>query len=292
MGIDVGEGVLGLAVLGKNLGGNLVDLADELEHGVLGHVLLGEGALGHVAGVGLAEDGVAVAGNDAAGVEGGPEVLGDVLIAEVVANGLLHLGKPVENLLVSQAVERTGKTVEASGEGEEGRAQGTADKVSGVSADVATLVVGVNGEVETEELNKVLVLAEAELVGKVEGVILVLLDGSNLAALEDVLVDARSDVGELGNEVHGVLKGVAPVLLLVDTLGVGGSERRGLLESSDGNRELGHGVEVGRAAVDQLLNELGEVGAGSPLGGQVADLLLGRDLTGEEKPEETCKTTN
>jgi hypothetical protein len=46
-------------------------------------------------------------------------------------------------------------------------------------------------------------------------------------------------------------------------------------------------VEVAGAAVDELLNELGEIGAGSPLSGEVADLLLGGDLAGEEEPEET-----
>lgn len=288
VGVDVGEGVLGLAVLGEDAGGNLVDLADELVHGVVGHVGLGKGTLGHVAGVGLAEDGVAVAGNDTAGLEGVPEVLGDVGIGHVVTNDLLHLGEPVEDLLVGETVEGAGETVETGGEGEEGRAEGRADKVGGVGRDVATLVVGVDGEVETHQLNKVGVVAEAELVGEVEGVILVLLDGSDLAALEDVLVDARSNVGELGDEVHRVLVGVGPVLLLVDTLGVGLGELGGLLESSDGKGELGHGVEVGRAVIDELLDELGDVGAGSPLGGEVTDLLLGRDLTGQEEPEETC----
>jgi hypothetical protein len=37
--IDVGVGVLGLAVLSQDTRGNLVNLADELEHGVLGEVL-------------------------------------------------------------------------------------------------------------------------------------------------------------------------------------------------------------------------------------------------------------
>jgi hypothetical protein len=46
-------------------------------------------------------------------------------------------------------------------------------------------------------------------------------------------------------------------------------------------------VEVAGAAVDELLNELGDVGTGSPLGGEVADLLLGGDLAGQEEPEET-----
>jgi hypothetical protein len=48
-------------------------------------------------------------------------------------------------------------------------------------------------------------------------------------------------------------------------------------------------VEVGRAVVDELLDELGEIGAGSPLSGEVADLLLSRDLTGQEKPKETLR---
>lgn len=250
---------------------------------------MSESALSSVAGVGLAEDGVAVTGNDTAGVEGGPEVVGDGLVAEVVTNSLLHLGQPVEHLLIGKAVQGTGKTVETGSQGQEGRAESTANQVGGVGTDVATLVVGVDGQVQTQELNKVLVLAESELVGKVEGVVLVLLDGSDLSALEDVLVDAGSNVGQLGNEVHGILKGVVPVLLLVDTLGVGLGEGRGVLESSDGQRELGHGVEVGRAVVDELLDELGDIGAGSPLGGQVADLLLGRDLTGQKEPEETFR---
>ena len=249
---------------------------------------LSELALGHVAGVSLAKDGVTVAGNDTARVEGGPKVVSDGLVAKVIANGLLHFGEPVKDLLVGKAVQRTGKTVETSGERQEGRAESTANQVGGVSADVATLVVGVNGQVQAHKLNEVGVLAEAKLVGEVEGVILVLLDGGDLSALEDVLVDARSDVGKLGDEVHGVLEGVAPVLLLVNTLGVGTGERRGLLESSDSQRELSHRVEVGRAAVDELLDELGEVGTSGPLGGEVTDLLLGGDLAGQEKPEETC----
>lgn len=287
MGIDVGVGVLGLAVLGEDLGGDLVDLADELEHGVAGHLLLGELALGRVAGIGLAENSVAVTGNDTARVQSIPEILGDGLIREIVTNDRLHLGEPVEDLLVGETVEGTGKTVQASGEGKEGGAESGADKVGGVGADVATLVIGVNGEVQTHELNEVGVAAEAELVSEVVGVILVLLDGSDLATLEDVLVNAGSDGGELGNEVHGVLKGISPVLLLVDALGVGAGERGGLLESGNGHGELSHGVEVGRAAVDQLLNKLGNLGAGGPVRGKVADLLLGGNLAGEEKPEET-----
>lgn len=287
-GVNVGVGVLGLAVLGKNARGDLVDLRDKLEHGVLGKLALGKLALGDVTGVSLSEDGVAVTGNDTALLESGPEVVLDRLVAEVVANLGLHLGEPLEDLLVGKTVERTSQTVETGGEREERRGEGGADQVGGVGGNVATLVVGVDGQVESHELNEVLVLGETELVGQVPRVVLVLLGGGDLAVLEDVAVDARSDVGKLGNEVHRVLEGVLPVLGLLHALGVGLGEGRLVLKSSDGQRELGHGVESVGAAVDELLDELGEVGAGGPLGGEVADLLLGGDLASEEKPEETC----
>lgn len=287
VGINVGVGVLGLAVLSQDTGSNLVNLADQLEHGVLGHLFLGKLALSHVARVGLAENSVAVTRHDTAGVQGGPQVVSDVLVAQVVTDRLLHLGEPVQHLLVGQTVQRTGQTLETSRDGQEGGAESTANQVGGVSRDVATLVVGVDGQVQTEQLNEVGVVAKAQLVGKVERVVLVLLDRGDLASLEDVLVDASGNCGQLGDQVHGVLEGVAPVVLLVHALCVGLGERRSVLKSGDGERELSHGVEVGGAAVDELLDELGNLGAGGPLGGQVAHLLLGRDLTGQEKPEET-----
>jgi hypothetical protein len=46
-------------------------------------------------------------------------------------------------------------------------------------------------------------------------------------------------------------------------------------------------VEIIGAAVDKLFDELGNLGSGSPLGGQIANLLLRRDLASQEKPEET-----
>lgn len=285
--IDVGVRVLGLSVLGKNARGDLVNLGDELEHRVVGKVLLGELALGDVTGVSLAENGVAVTGNNTTGLEGGPEVVGDVLVAKVGADLSLHLGEPLEDFLVGKTVERTGKTVETGREGEEGRAEGRANQVGGVGRDVATLVVGVDGEVESHQLNEIAVLGETELVGQVPRVILVLLDSWDLAVLEDVAVDAGSNGGELCDEVHGVLEGVLPVLGLLDTLGVCLGEGRLVLKSSDGKRELSHWVEGVGATVNQLLDELGDIGAGSPLGREVANLLLGGNLTGEEKPEET-----
>jgi hypothetical protein len=117
----------------------------------------------------------------------------------------------------------------------------------------------VDGQVQAHELNKVLVLAKSKLVGKVERVILVLLDWDVLAILEYILVDAGGNGWELCNEVHRVLESVSPVVLLVDTSRVCLGERRFVLESGDSNRELSHWVEIAGAAINELLDELWNV---------------------------------
>lgn len=61
VGVYVGPGVLGLALLQKHIGHNLVELGHHLEHGVIGQVLQGKLALTGVTWVGLPQDGMAVA---------------------------------------------------------------------------------------------------------------------------------------------------------------------------------------------------------------------------------------
>lgn len=60
-----------------------------------------------------------------------------------------------------------------------------------------------------------------------------------------------------------------------------------MLEGGDGKGELSHWVEVVGAAVNQLLDEAWDVGAGSPLSREVAYLLLAWDFASKKEPEET-----
>jgi len=48
-------------------------------------------------------------------------------------------------------------------------------------------------------------------------------------------------------------------------------------------------MQVVGAAVNNLFNELGDFGTGSPLSGEGADLGFRRDLASQEKPEETLR---
>ena len=90
-------------MLSQNTRGDLVNLADQLEHGVIGKMTESKLALRHIAGIGLAEHRVAVAGHDLAGLQGGPQVVLDSRIAEVITNDPLHLLEPVQHFLVRPA---------------------------------------------------------------------------------------------------------------------------------------------------------------------------------------------
>jgi len=295
--------VLGLSVLSENTWGNLVHLANKLVHLVIRKMFLmiisqnplskrdysylGEFTLGHITGISLAENGMAITWNNLTSLESGPKVVGDGLIAEIVANGSLHLGEPVQDFLVGETVERTSKTIETSGKGQHRGAESTSNQVSGVGANITTLMISVDSKVKSHQLDEVGVVSEAQLVGEVETVILILLNRCNFAALEDVLVDSSSDGWELGNQIHRILESVSPVFGFLHSLGVCLRECRLVLESIDCDRKLCHWVKVIRAAIDKLLDELGNIGAGGPLGGKVADLLLARNFSCQEQPEKT-----
>jgi hypothetical protein len=88
----------------------------------------------------------------------------------------------------------------------------------------------VDSDVVTEELNESGVLAEAKKVGEIPGVIFGNIDGGKLATTVYIAVDATGNVGELGDEVHGVLKGRPPVVLLADAVRIGLGKGRIVVE--------------------------------------------------------------
>ena len=104
-GVHVREGVLGLAVLHQDAGGDLAVHLDQLEErgGGDGGTAAGVGHQGVEAGIGLAEHGVAVTGDDTAAVEGRPEVVLDAGGGGGGADVLLHLEDPAEDFLSGEA---------------------------------------------------------------------------------------------------------------------------------------------------------------------------------------------
>ena len=277
-------------MLSENTRGDLGVLLHELEDGVLLDLGAG-GSKVHEsleARIRLAENTVAVAGNDLAGLEGGPEVVLDVLLGELLANLCLHVQDPAEHLLGSKAVERAGKTEKTSAVAEEGVAESAANKVGGVGGDVAALVVTVESEVETEEIVEISVLLAAlaeqlskvvrPILGRVE---LLGADGVDLVGTED----ESSNTGDFGKEGDAVVEDWLPVVGLVETLLVGAGELGLSVESSHDNGQLGHRVHILGEGLHELEDVLGEVGLLGKLLGKNTDLLSRGNFAGEEKPE-------
>lgn len=107
---------------------------------------------------------------------------------------------------------------------------------AGTDRDVATLVVRVDGEVETHELDELGVVAVAELGRQVLRVVGVGVDGDGLLTAVDVAEDAAGNHGQLGDEVHRVVEGGLPVLLLVNAVLVSLGEGRVVVELEVGRR--------------------------------------------------------
>lgn len=282
-------GVLGLAVLGEDAGGNLGGSGDKLEDGVVLDLLSRVSKVHESleSRVGLSQNGVAVTGDDSAGLEDGPQVLDQVLVGVALGDVLLHVEDESQDLLGGEAVERTSKTLQTSRVGQVGIRQSRADQVGGVSRDVSTLVVTVQSKVESEQVNETSLLTLAHHGGVVVRPVTVEVDlaGEGSSTAVRVLVDLGGDLGQLGNEVNGVIKGVLPVLGLGDTSLVSLGELGVVVKGRHGHGELGHGVQGGGERVEHLGDELGDLTLLGELSRQTSDLLLSGNLAGEEEPE-------
>jgi hypothetical protein len=186
-------------------------------------------------------------------------------------------------------VKRTSETLETSAVREEWVTEGTANEMSGVGRDVATLVVAVESKVETEEILEVLVLlaALAEHGSEVITPILVEIDLSrkSTATTVGVLVNLGRNGRQLSEEGDAVIEGRLPVVSLIQALLVGLCELGLVVEGGDGHGELGHGVKVRGEVVEHLGDEGGDLGLLRELTGELANLVGGRNLAGEEEPE-------
>ncbi len=140
-GINVGPGVAYLASGLKNVRDYLVDGLNKVDEVVVLNVLLSKVELAHKARIGLSQDGVTVSWDNLALLESILHILFNVLRSPVFAEAVLELKQPFQAFLVSEAVERAGKTVHTCGERKVRIGKGATNEVSGVGANVATFVI-------------------------------------------------------------------------------------------------------------------------------------------------------
>ena len=105
--------------LEQNTGDDVVDLAYKLEEFVIRQMFERKLALCDIARVCLAEHCVAIARNNLAALQRGPDILLDCLVTGIFSDLGLHFGEPHKHLLVRKAVQRTSKTIKCGRIGKE-----------------------------------------------------------------------------------------------------------------------------------------------------------------------------
>ena len=200
------------------------------------------------AGVSVAEDGVSVSRDHTAFAESLSHELLDHHSAGTLAFVVVfEFAEPFEAFLVGEAVERPGEAVHGGGEGKIGVSKSRADKHTGVGGNVAALMVGMDGKITADALLH-LEVVESHHVGEVAGPVKGGVGLDEVAVVVLVAVDGRDELGQLGQQIHGVVVVELPVLGLVDALRVGFEEFAVALDVQHRHRQHRHRVVVFRQA--------------------------------------------
>lgn len=91
-----------------------------------------------------------------------------------------------------------------------------------------------DGEIKTKKLNKGRILAKTKEMGKVPRVVFGRVDSGEFAETVDITVDAGSNIGELGNKIHRILEGGAPIIFLAHAVLIGLGKGRAMVELKKG----------------------------------------------------------
>jgi len=280
--------VLGLALLEEDVWNDLVELRDELEELVVRKVLESEFSLAGVSGISLSEDSVTVARDDSTTLERVPDEFSELFVGNFVGAKVSdELSEPNKDFLVGKTVKRSSQTVQSGGERKVRVRESRADQVRGVGRDVATFVIGVDGEVKSHELDE-LGIIESDHVAVVGGPVKARVSGGKVTVLAvEVVEDLSGDGRKVGDAVHAIFVDIFPVGGLVDTLGVSLGELGLRVHESNGGGELGHWVDILGEVVEHLSDVRWEASSLVPLVGERLGLLDGWNFAGNKEPEKS-----
>jgi hypothetical protein len=158
--------------------------------------------LSHVSRIGLSEDGVTVSGDNTTTLQSRPNILFDGIIGDIHSDSILHLHNPSQDFLIGKTVKRASKTIQPSRQRQHGTRQRRSNEMSRMSRDIPTLVIRVDGQVQSHQLDEIGVFAESHEVGEIVAIVLILFDDGELSVFVDIAVDSGCDGGEFGDKGH------------------------------------------------------------------------------------------
>mmetsp|Transcript_9447 Transcript_9447/g.18075 ORF Transcript_9447/g.18075 Transcript_9447/m.18075 type:complete len:225 (-) Transcript_9447:497-1171(-) len=185
----------------------------------------------------------------------------------------LEFHDPFQDFLIGQTVERTGQGIQTSGIRQVGIRQGGADQVRRVRRSIATLMIGVNAQVQPHEFVKGRVIVPQHA-RKVTTVIQTGILGYNTIKV-DVAINNGGQFGQLGNDIQDIFQHVFMVRCLGDTLRIGLVKGGFGLTGLKANHKLRHGMHILGQAIHEGTHMRGQLGSLVKFGGQTIRLFLG-----------------
>ena len=193
-GVDVWIGVFDLSDGSEDAGDGFEALAGEIADIIVLDVAVSESLEVEETRVSVPQDCVTVAGDHSALLESlFNKLLDDGLAGFLSLVVVLELSEPLEAFLIGEAVEGACEPVHGGGECEIGVGECGANELGGVGGDVASLVVGVDGEVSSDALLH-LVVVEAEHVREVACPVERVIGFDELRVVVLVAVDGSADL--------------------------------------------------------------------------------------------------
>lgn len=152
-GVDVRVWVFDLADGSKDSRDGVEAFSGQVADVVILDVAVSKALEVHKSGISVSQHCVSVTWNDSAVLESFSHVLLDDLLAGFFSLvEVLELGQPLQAFLVGEAVQWSGKTVHGSGEGKVRISKCRSYKMTGVSRDVTSLMIRVNGKISSDAL--------------------------------------------------------------------------------------------------------------------------------------------
>ena len=270
----------------QDAGDELEELVHDLDVVVLQTVLHAEVIEGGEAGVGDAQNGVTVAGDDLTVVETVPGVFRELLVCRNAVELLAHIHNEAQTLLIGQSVERSSQTRHGCRDGVVRIAQGGANDVGRHGAHIAPFMVGVEDEVQANKFLPCRIVTHTQHVGEVVRQVIVVCQGGNdVTLVEADAIDGCGNAGHRGDQADGIVKQRLPEGVFAGALVIGGAEFRLALHGEQTYAEHGHRMGILRHGLERVDNILGDRVVLCERRTQLAELLGRCTRTRHQHPE-------
>ena len=196
-----------------------------------------------------------VAGNDLSGVKRVPDLFLQLFVIGYTSESFQSAENELEAFLVCQTVQWTGQPVQPCRDGVVEIRQCRIDDVAGEGTDVSTLMIAVDGKVETDHIGEDrIIVSNTQHPREVTSPVEVGIPLDPRTFLVPHPVDPSSNFREPGEQVEGILESRDPVIGFLDAGVVGLLELGFPLHRENGQIEHSHWMRINGRRLEDVPN--------------------------------------